>query len=200
MSNRRVMEWLLAARDGSEAALADLLEHFRPLLLTHARNALPELLAGKVAPSSIVQQTCIDALRGIHAMRAETEAQCHVWLLSILEGNVADAKRRYLGAEKRDVARELSLSAGTHPLLAKLIGTEMSPEATALSREEERVIGEALAGLAAHYRQLIEWHHYEHLGFVEMAQRLDKSPDAVRMMYNRAISQLAREISRSESC
>lgn len=198
MSNSRVLISLLAARDGSESALADLLEYFRPLLLSQARNALPAQLSGKVAPSSIVQQTCIDAMRGIQALRAESEAQCRAWLVNILESNVADAKRRYLGAEKRDVGRELSLSSGTHPLLAKLIGHEAAPDAAALSREEEELLRFAMDRLSAHYRQLIEWHHYEHRTFTEIGNRLDKSPDAVRMMYNRAIRQLAREISENE--
>ena len=154
-------------------------------------------LAGKVAPSSVVQQTCIDAVRDIRKMCAETEVECTAWLNEILRTNIADAARRFLYTEKREVAREISLSSGSSDqLVAKLISSALGPEVEAISREEAQQLLSALARLTEPVRQIIEWHNRDQLSFVEIGMKLDKTPDAVRMIWNRGVKQLAMELSR----
>lgn len=192
-----MLELIIAARDGSGAALDALLKHYRPLLLSVARQELPQPLAGKVAPSSIVQQSCIDALRDIHQLRAQSEPECRAWLTQIVRMNIADATRRYLYTEKRELAREVPLTAGgSNPLLATLVCSEVAPEAAAIAREEGERLVSALARLSEQTRQVIEWHNRDHLSFVEIGEKLGKSPDAVRMIWNRGVKQLARELPR----
>jgi RNA polymerase sigma-70 factor, ECF subfamily len=197
MSNQQVLDWIIAARDGSKVALDELLDHYRPMLLAIAREEIPSQLVAKVGPSTIAQQSCMDVARGIVTLRATSEAECRTWLREIVKSNVADAARRFLGTEKRDIRREVSLTGGkSHPLIRAIVSTQLAPDAEAILHEDHERLQAALLRLPNDYRQVIEMHHRQQLSFVDIAVSLGKSPDAVRMTYNRAIKKLAQELSR----
>jgi RNA polymerase sigma-70 factor (ECF subfamily) len=48
----------------------------------------------------------------------------------------------------------------------------------------------AIAQLPDEYREIVLLRHYEELGFKEIGTRLDKSPDACRMLLARAMTTL----------
>ena len=100
---------LEAARTGSVEALGALFETARMQLLAVATRDLPISLKGKLGASDIVQQTALDAHRGIPHFVGRTPAEFFGWLRSILETNIADAVRHYERARKRAIAREVSL-------------------------------------------------------------------------------------------
>jgi RNA polymerase sigma-70 factor (ECF subfamily) len=197
MSNSKVVEWIIAARNGSETALASLLAHYRPLLLSVAKQTVPPELLGKVAPSSIVQQTCLEALQNIQTLRATTEAECRAWLNKILQMNILDATRRYLHTGKRELRREVPLTPdGSNRLSRQLVSSGLAPDAEAIAREERERLDAALARLPEKTRQIIEWRNRDHLTFVQIAAELGMTRGAVRMMWKRAVDQLAKELSR----
>ena len=195
-----MLDLIISARDGSRSALDTLLAHYRPLLLSVARREIPKTLAGKVAPSSIVQQTCIDAMQDIQKLRAQTEGECKAWLTEILRMNIADASRRYLYTEKRDVGREVPLSAGgSHPILLQLVSSGLSPDAVAIAREEGERLNAALSRLPEDVRQAIEWRFRDRVSYAEIGLRLGKEADAVRIKLARDVKALAKEMLRDRT-
>jgi RNA polymerase sigma-70 factor, ECF subfamily len=70
----------------------------------------------------------------------------------------------------------------------------LTPSASASAREEAGAIARAIAGLPADYRRVIELRSRENLRFHEIGRVLDRSPDAVRMLWFRAIESLRREL------
>lgn len=197
MSKSSIGPLLSHARAGSKNALAELLKRYRPLLLTLAKNTIPKQLAGKISPSDAVQETCIDAVRSIEDLRATTEPECRAWLCALLLQNVKDAQRRYVVSKKRRVTLERPLSTGdSRRVTTQLQCDGGTPYEHAVSGEEVQSFEAALARLKKGYRKIIELHSRDRRSFVEIAGALDKSPDAVRMLWNRAIEQLARELRR----
>jgi RNA polymerase sigma-70 factor, ECF subfamily len=194
-----MLELIIAARNGSKPAMGQLLEHFRPLLRSVARQELPQMLAGKVEPSSVVQETCADAYKDISKMRATTEEEWQAWLMQILRMNIYDALRRFLEAEKRDVHREVPLyTADSNPLIDQLVASGLSPEGQAESREDRERLEAALVRLPEPLRQIIEWVGRDRLSFVQIAEMTDSTPDAVRMKYHRGVARVAKELSRDD--
>lgn len=192
-----MLHLIIAAKDGSMPALDQLLKHYRPLLLSLAKRELPQVLSGKVAASSIVQQTCVDALKSMQKLRARTEPECRAWLKEILRANIADANRRYVFTEKREISREVPLtSGGSHPLEDQLVCAARSPDEAAIAREEGERLNTALARLPVPVQHIIQARNRDQLSFVEIALSVGKTPDAVRMIWERGVKQLAKELSR----
>src|SRR5206468_4123754 len=97
-------------RRGSTDAFGQALEGCRQYLLLVANEQLGPDLRDKVGPSDLVQETFLDAQRGLRHFHGHTEQELLAWLHRILLNNLADACRRYRGAGKRDVAREIALA------------------------------------------------------------------------------------------
>src|SRR4051812_47581672 len=101
-------ERLRSARSGSQEALGQLLEAYRPYLLPRAEQALPAELQAKVGASDLLQDTFTEAWQGFPQFNGSTEAELIVWLQRILEHNAANLVQRYR-TSKRQVDREVSL-------------------------------------------------------------------------------------------
>jgi len=78
---------------------------------------------------------------------------------------------------------------------AVLAESQMSPEDEAeLAEEKVRLLG-AIEKLKPDQQSVIRMRHEEKLTFAEIGERMNRSPDAVRMTWNRAIDELAKILS-----
>lgn len=180
-----------AARAGSVDALGELFEMARLQLLSAAGRGLPEKLRGKLGASDIVQQTALDAHRGIHDFHGNSSAEFFGWLRRILDHNVADAVRRYETSLKRDVDREVSLDDPDARHWAHDIRpVTRRPDDSAVRREEMRAVEQALDRLVPDQRAVVWMRHWEGLSFDEIAARVGSSEGAVRKMWYRGIERL----------
>ena len=105
----RLQEWVLEARGGSRAALGRILELCRQYLLLVANRELEPELWAKGGASDLVQETFLEAQKDFGSFEGTTRAEVLAWLRRILLNNVSNFRRRYVGSEKRQIARELSL-------------------------------------------------------------------------------------------
>ncbi|HEY2838984.1 MAG TPA: sigma-70 family RNA polymerase sigma factor [Pirellulales bacterium] len=187
---------LKAAREGSQEALGQLLAAYRSFLLAAAIEELDSELKAKAGPSDLVQETFIDAHRDFGNFTTGGECEFRIWLHSILMNNLADLRKKYLKTAKRQVRRERRL--GTYD--SKLLFQEPaaseghSPANAAISQEEEARIQEALLRLPPAYQQIIRLRSQQRQQFGEIAKSIGKSPDAARMLWQRAVSRLQREL------
>jgi len=193
--------WLLiAARDGQLDAFGRLFEAFRRHLLLLAHRELPLSLRGKIGPSDLVQETAVDARRDFREFRGSTPEECFAWLRSILRNNVVDAVRRYETAQKRAVGREISLTTPTGRRQGNMIELpDGLPDGSAIRREDAATLVSALGRLSPDHQVVLRLRYWEGLSFVEIGARIDRSPEAVRKLWYRAVARLQQQMESPDS-
>jgi RNA polymerase sigma-70 factor (ECF subfamily) len=188
-----VASWLTEARAGSPEALGRLLETCRLYLLQVANGEMESRLQTKVGASDLVQETYIEAQRIFDRFGGKSPSELRAWLRAILLNKLATATRQYRDTAKRQLGREIPID----PDASRPIDPA-SPMATASSimirQEKMESLMAALGRLPEDYRQVIVWRQVENLSFEEMASRLDRSVDAVRKLWWRALQQLQKEL------
>jgi RNA polymerase sigma-70 factor, ECF subfamily len=177
------------------------LMRFEPWLRLVAKLEIDNRLQGKFSQSDVVQQTLIEAWRNWDRFTADDdpERQRMGWLRRILANQLASLERRFVGAQKRDVNREVSidqsLAQTSWRLEGMLADNISSPSAQFAKRENALRLAHVLDRLPDDYREVIALRHLEELSHGEIAERLGRSEGAVRMLWVRALAQLKREIS-----
>lgn len=190
---------LRRACTGEAEALEELLRRYRDFvhLLVRSRGAGP--LRGRLDSSDLVQETLMRAARHIRQFRGECEVAWRAWLARITEREVIRQWRRHLGAQKRDMGRERQAAQADSEGRSRLQawGQCQSSPSQAVMREERAVqLAQVLAQLPEDYREVLVLRHLEGLPFEEVAQRLHRSPGAVRVLWTRALKKLRDELAR----
>jgi RNA polymerase sigma-70 factor (ECF subfamily) len=184
-----------AARQGSEEALAWLLEECRPYLLLLANNELDSDLRPKVGASDLVQESVLEARQGFVGFRGSTQEEWLAWLRRILLHNLADARRRYQEAARRRLCHEELLDAGNPTQLhEQLVADTPSPPERAAAREQEQALQAARARLPEDYRRVLALRYDEGRSFAEVGAALGRSEEAAKKLWLRAVRRLRREV------
>lgn len=194
-----------AARAGQSECLGTLLQLYRNYLHLLARTQIDMHLRGRVDPADLVQETFLDACRDFAQFRGSTEPEFLAWLRKILVYNVARLVQQQVLTKKRDARREVSLEShlaalgeSSARLEAALVGRLSSPSAQAQRRERATVVADHLARLAPDYQEVIVLRNLEGLPFAEVAERMGRTPGAVRILWVRALDQLRRSLEQED--
>jgi RNA polymerase sigma-70 factor (ECF subfamily) len=183
------------AQAGSTEALGRLLEGCRAYLLLIANKNMDADLRSKGGASDLVQQTFLEAQQGFARFQGHSQRDLLNWLAGVLRHNLADFRRRYRDRAARHVAREQPLSDVKWPGLGdKLAAATPSPVDKAAAAEEAEALRQAVARLSDDYRRVIVLRHEEQLSFEDIALRMDRTPQAVRKLWFRAVGRLRREM------
>jgi RNA polymerase sigma-70 factor (ECF subfamily) len=183
-----------ALRQGDAEAQGKLLLRYQAWLSLLARLQIDPQLQGKFGASDVVQQTMLEAIRALPQFRGQTEGELLAWLRQILAHVLAHEVRRYKGAKRRDVAREVSLeqslAESSLRLRNVLPAPGTSPSGQAAKNEQEVLLAEVLSRLPESYREVIVLRNLQGLTHDQIARRLGRSAGAVRMLWVRALAQL----------
>jgi RNA polymerase sigma-70 factor (ECF subfamily) len=179
----------------SPEEFGELLEGCRQYLLVIAEDELGDDLRAKAGASDLVQETFLEAQKVCGDFHGDSRDELLAWLRQILLYRLAKLERRYRGTKKRKVAREWHAYESSQAFLDCLYDSDAStPSGHALRTEKTNVVQQALDRLPADYRTVVLLRHRDHLTFGQIAGRLDRSTDAARMLWCRAIDRLAREL------
>jgi RNA polymerase sigma-70 factor (ECF subfamily) len=191
---------LSQARRRDSDALGQLLNAFQPFLLCIAQAELDSDLREKVGPSDLVQETFIDAQNSFGEFVSHTRDELTAWLTTMLRNNLTDLRRRFKRSKKREVRRERRLDGyESNELLDRLSArTGETPSQRALSAEERERMLAAIDRLSPAYREIILWRYQRMLSWKVIAQQLDRSEDAARMLLQRAVKRLKKELADDE--
>lgn len=152
-------------------------------------------LRRKVEPEDVYQETSAEAVRALPTANLG-DRDPFSWLCQIAERRIIDLHRRHFGAQKRDAGREVPLGSGGNSDLEpagliNLLVASMTTPTQAFSRNarEERLLA-ALAQLPAEQRSALHFRYIENLPSKQIAQRLQKSDAAIRVMLTRSLKKL----------
>lgn len=185
---------LEAARAGSREALGEALEACRAYLLVVAERELDPALRAKGGASDLVQQTFLEAQRDFDRFHGSTAEQLRAWLRQVLRNNLASFARQYRETQKRQAGREVALPHSTPSGPGGLATDTPTPSRHAIAGEDAAALQAALDRLPDDYRQVIALRYDEDRPFDEIAQIMQRSPNAVRKLWARAVEHLQREL------
>lgn len=166
----------MRARDGDAAAREALLERLRPRLVLWAAARLGPKLRGETEPEDVAQEALLAVHRRLDEFKGDDRRAFLGWIFTVAENRIRDLADR-AGAGKRQRA-ELPRREQT------------SPSQAAARAELAGHLAEAVARLEEPHRQVIQMRRFEELEVREIARRLDRSENAVRILYCRAITAL----------
>jgi RNA polymerase sigma-70 factor (ECF subfamily) len=176
---------VLDARSGSEEALNRLFAQCGERLLGFIRMRLGPSLRSRLESRDILQASLLKAFRSIDSVEASGSVSLMAWLARIAENEIRD-RAEYFTRLKRDAARELPVDEHGARLVAQL---RSQSSRLALAQETLR-LEQALDELSEEHRQVILLRYFHELGFREIGEALDRSPDAARMLLARAMAAL----------
>lgn len=190
-----MIELLKLYRAGGEDALGELLEVYRGYLCSLAAPQVNGRLARRVDASDIVQDTMLAAHKDFGSFRGRSEAELMAWLKQILSHAVSHAVERHIRAKKRDLRREVPLSAvarradGSTAQMAEVFAArESNPSENMGQREMSSQLSAQLAKLKPDYRDIIVYRNLKGMSFDEIAEKMDRKAGALRMLWIRAIA------------
>jgi len=187
-------ELVLRIQAGDQGALPLLFDRYLGTLTVHARRKLPDRLRRRVSVSDLLQEARITALRRSADFEHRGPGSVRNWLLKIVEFKVRDALEKHAGAARRAVNREVSR--GGRPDTAQFMGHAPSPSQMAAAGELRDLADQALATLPEHYRDVLRLARVERLSLREIAEKTDRSREAVKKLCARALSQFTRAFER----
>jgi RNA polymerase sigma factor (sigma-70 family) len=181
-----------AGRAAVEALLA---EHVSEL---HAfvRLRSGRLLRSLEAPSDLVQSVCREILQHHERFRFPDRDGFRHWLFTTAARKIANRLEHHR-AQKRDVARAVPLEdVGEVGDVLASYSTFCSPSARLRTEDEVRRIEAAFDELPDDYRDVIALHRVAGLPIEVVAERLERSPAAARMLLFRALARFAEVLNR----
>ncbi len=186
---------LQEARAGDDEVLGRALESCRDYLLTIAARGLDADLTAKGGGSDLVQDTLLGAYRDFATFHGRSRGELRAWLRKILENNLAVFRRRYRGTRKRQVSLEIPIDVATAGPDREVWPCDSgSPSTNAVRQEQAAALMAAMGRIPEDYRRVIVWYQYDQHTFEEIGRRLDRSAEAARKLWSRALARLTVEL------
>ncbi|WP_339733377.1 sigma-70 family RNA polymerase sigma factor [uncultured Gimesia sp.] len=189
-------KFLSRLRQDPEGVLADEYNQYRDRLWRIVNFRLDRRLLGRVDADDILQEAYLDAATRIAHYLNDPATTFFIWLRTIIGQTLIDVHRRHLGAQKRDVRREVKanrrvFSASTSFQIADvLLGDMTSPSQAALKEELAAQLHEALESLNEIDREILVLRHFEELSNLEASEVLEIESKTASMRYFRALTRL----------
>jgi RNA polymerase sigma-70 factor (ECF subfamily) len=189
MQGRPTIELMKRAKAGSNEAIDLLFESCAKKLLALIRLRLGPAMRHHLESGDILQATMLKAFENLESFRGEGSGSLMGWLVRIAENEIRD-QHQFLHRERRDVERTQRASGCSQSLIVSV----RSASSRVLLTTQEVRIEAAIEGLSEHQREVVLLRVYSELTYPEIAERLDTTPDACRMMYARAMARLSLEL------
>lgn len=172
------------------------LENKERLKCLAVRRMQPQL-ANILSVDDILQEVFIAAQRRRFFFESRTDVPVYFKFRLILLQVIAESERRHLGAQKRNVGKELRIDGATPDEFSAHIETlavDAPSPATQLADDERRALLRHVIGeLATNDRKILTLRHFDGLSNQECASVLSIDPKAASIRYARALVRL-REI------
>ena len=187
-------ERLTRARQGETEYLGELLQWYGNYLSILASTQLDQRLRRRVNPSDVVQETMLAAHRDFADFRGQSQGELLCWLRTILIHTLHRTSAKHVKVAKRDIRREVSIDEVSNRiegsatnLAAMLPGRMESPSSPMQQRERCVEAANQLSQLRPQYRDVIVYRVLQGLSFTQIADKMDRTEGAVRMLWLRSL-------------
>jgi RNA polymerase sigma-70 factor (ECF subfamily) len=190
---------LKSAALGDQEAWGELLTRNRERLRRMVTLRLDQRLKGRIDASDVIQEAFVDASAQLAVYLQNPRIPFYLWLRFLTGIRLAKLCRHHLGAQMRDVGREVRLCQGhlsqasSAALAAQILGRDTRPSEAAMRAELKIRLQEALNDMDPIDREVLALRHFEQLTTAETAEVLGIKEAAAGKRYFRALERL-REI------
>lgn len=178
---------VLRAREGSRADLDALLRRHAGKLLALIRLRMGPQLRGSLESRDVLQNTLLKAFEGIEDFQGQDRDTFMAWLARIAHNEIRD-QASFHHAQRRDQRNNVPLSD------AVLVATVRTATRRVALGEQAHRLESAIEALADDQRQVIVLRKLHERSFPEIGAILDRSPDACRMLFARAMTALTMQL------
>jgi RNA polymerase sigma-70 factor (subfamily 1) len=184
-------ELVSVAAGGDLLALEQLLRVERPRVLQYIHRHFPAELKRVLEPQDVLQDTLFQAARSIRSFKSEDPDSFYRWLVTIARRCMLDmiAARR---AQKRGEGKTRGDSVAV--LMQDLAIEDSTPSGVLAGKELATTLEQCIGKLPADYAEAVRLRYFDALPFGEIAAKMGRSQDAVRMLCNRAMEALKSEM------
>ena len=175
-----------------------LAEHRGRLLALAGRNLNP-VLAKRISPEDVVQETFSAACRRLDFLRNCPEIPVYCKLRRILFQTITDLERKHLQSPKRDAYRELEVADGkdvsSPELNWNMFADTVTGPLTQLARQDRyELLRKTMESLPEHDREILELRHFDGMSNSEGAEALHLTQKAASIRYVRALEHLKKQL------
>ena len=175
-----------------------LTEH-RARLLSLARLNLNPMLARRISPEDVVQETLAAACRKTDFMRNRPDVPVYCKLRTILLQTITDLERKHLRSTKRDAYRELEIDGdgdvSSPGLNWNMFADTVTGPLTQLARQDRyELLRKTMDSLPEHDREILELRHFDGMSNAECAEALHLTQKAASIRYVRALEHLKKQL------
>ncbi len=193
--SNKTQHLIALAKDGDESALDQLCRVYSERVRWIVRLRMGGELRSKLESMDLAQDVFISALRDLGNFTYKNEGDFLRWLARIAENRLRDNLDR-LHADKRDIRKEVQLKSYEpttgDSFVAALGPIDTTTPSVIMSRREDLAkLAKAIDALTSEYKEVIVLTKIEGLSYKEIAERLSKSSNAVRMLVSRAMAALS---------
>ena len=172
-------------------------EFFRPKLTALAAKHLNPVLARRLSPEDMVQETFAAALMREDFFTNEPEVPLYFKLRTILFQTMVDLERRHLAAQKRDAYKEVDVPGRSDDDTSAggldwdmFAGTMTAPNSVLAREDRHALLRQAIGELSENDRQIIILRHFDDMDNADCARILGIDPKAASIRYVRALERL----------
>ena len=178
---------------------AEVFLEYREQLLSLARRNLNPVLARRVTPEDVVQDTLSSACSKIDFFEKCPDIPVYFKLRTILFQTITSLERKHLQAEKRDAYKDLDVTENEDATQAQLnwnqfADTMTGPMTRVARMDRYALLKKAVEELPETDRQILEMRHFDGLGNLECARLLKIEPRAASIRYVRALQRLREKL------
>ncbi|MCA8955761.1 MAG: sigma-70 family RNA polymerase sigma factor [Planctomycetes bacterium] len=182
----RTRDLVQDASCGDEQAIRELLSLNLPRLRAFIRLRTGPQLRAREGDSDIVQSVCREVLNDLGKLEYQGEARFRSWLFQAALRKIID-KHRFHEMHKRDVRRE---ERGIDGGVLDCYQTLSSPSGQLMRQESADRFEAVFDSLPEDYREVITLSRIVGLPHAEIAQQMNRSVAAVRVLLHRAVAKL----------
>ena len=175
-TNQPIGELVTESQKGSRSAFDKLISTYQSELEAFVISRLGPAVRGHLDPQDVTQDTFLKAYEGLDRFQWRGADSFGRWLRAIAEHLI------------RNVSRQRSVS--LHKVSLDVPGRDTSPSRAMRRNERFDRLEEALQALSPEHRKVIEFARIRGLKAQEIAERMERSPGAVRLLLFRALEEL----------
>ncbi|MFZ4082896.1 MAG: sigma-70 family RNA polymerase sigma factor [Pirellula sp.] len=178
----------------SRQDLFDWFQKYRPVLKSIVAKKLDKELGQKFDGSDVIQDVLNAAQANIDELSSKRPSEIRGYFRRVLLTKIEDLRRRFLKSAKRDIRRELTKQEISSDEFREIAGVDGSPLDLMIDQEHLRQVKAAVEALPNEIQNVLTWRFEHGMTFEEIGGRIGRSKDDVRMLIQRCIARLKKQL------